>query len=75
MGRHGARRSWPAARAVAEYYAKSGLPREKFRVIPSGVEIPTAPVATRRQLLDELGLPDDARLVGLVGRLLPHKRW
>ena len=33
-----------------------------------------ANATTRRQLLAELGLPEDSRLVGLVGRLWPQKR-
>ena len=35
---------------------------------------PNTPGTTRRQLLAELGLPADSRLVGLVGRLWPQKR-
>jgi glycosyltransferase involved in cell wall biosynthesis len=36
--------------------------------------LPSPPTCTRRQILDELGLPAGSRLIGLVGRLVPHKR-
>jgi glycosyltransferase involved in cell wall biosynthesis len=61
-------------RSVKDFYVRNGLPEDKFQVIPNGVELPGPPISTRRQILDELGLPDDSRLIGLVGRLLPHKR-
>ncbi len=60
--------------AVKEFYVGSGLPAEKFEVIPNGVP-PAPPVETSRQeILAELGLPEGARLVGLIGRLWPQKR-
>ena len=43
-------------------------------MIPNGVAIPQPPATTRRQLLAELGLPQQSRLIGLVGRLWPQKR-
>ena len=60
---------------VVEFYASKGLPREKFEIIPNGIEPLTdgVPVA-RSELLDELGLPANARLIGSVGRLWPQKR-
>ncbi|MEK6238219.1 MAG: glycosyltransferase [Planctomycetales bacterium] len=64
---------------VMEFYVQHGLPREKFVIIPNGV--PAAPLADeatasddRRKLLGELQLPDDAVLLGAVGRLWPQKR-
>ncbi|MBC7857135.1 MAG: glycosyltransferase [Pirellulaceae bacterium] len=62
---------------VRDFYAGKGLPAEKFTVIPNGIS-PFAPpaeqVVTRDQLLEELGLPQDARLIGAIGRLWPQKR-
>lgn len=60
---------------VVDFYAQHGLPGEKFVVIPNGIQ-PFAPAETisRQQLLDELKLPTDARLIGAVGRLWPQKR-
>ena len=43
-------------------------------MIPNGVPPAPAVQTPRRQVLAELGLPQDARLVGLVGRLWPQKR-
>ena len=60
--------------AVRDFYARKGLPAERFRVIASGVAPPRASTKTRRQLLTELGLPEDSRLVGLVSRLFTRNR-
>jgi glycosyltransferase involved in cell wall biosynthesis len=62
------------SRGVKDFYVDNGLPGEKFEVIPNAVERTSPPTFTRRQMLDELGLPDGSRLIGMVGRLLPHKR-
>jgi len=42
-------------------------------VIPNGVVIPEPENVSRHTILAELGLPQDARLIGLVGRLWPQK--
>jgi glycosyltransferase involved in cell wall biosynthesis len=62
------------SRSVSEFYVARGLPQEKFQIIPNAVEQPSPPTVTRRQILDEMELPKDSRLIGLVGRLAPHKR-
>jgi glycosyltransferase involved in cell wall biosynthesis len=59
---------------VRDFYVHHGLPAEKMRVIPNGVPRAEPTGTTRRQLLCELGLPGDSRLVGLIGRLWPQKR-
>lgn len=59
---------------VRDFYVEHGTPPEIVQVIPNGVTIPNSPGTTRRQLLAELGLPDDARLIGLIGRFWPQKR-
>jgi glycosyltransferase involved in cell wall biosynthesis len=59
---------------VKDFYVRNGLPEEKFQVISSAVELPPPPRFTRRQILDELGLPPGSRLIGFVGRLAPHQR-
>jgi glycosyltransferase involved in cell wall biosynthesis len=59
---------------VRDFYVRHGAPPERVRVIPNGVALPAPPVTTRRQLLAELDLPADCRLIGLVGRLWPQKR-
>jgi glycosyltransferase involved in cell wall biosynthesis len=60
---------------VQDFYVSRGLPAEKFVVIPNGIAAePAAPAISREQLLAELQLPPDARLIGAVGRLWPQKR-
>jgi glycosyltransferase involved in cell wall biosynthesis len=62
------------SQGVCEFYVQHGLPAEKMVVIPNAV-LPPPPVATTRdELLAELGLPADIRLVAVVGRLWPQKR-
>ncbi|MGQ9573871.1 MAG: glycosyltransferase [Thermoguttaceae bacterium] len=59
---------------VRDFYVAAGLPAEKFEVIPNAV-LPAPPVqTTREEILAELGLPEGAFLVGLIGRLWPQKR-
>ncbi len=52
-----------------------GLPPQHLRVIPNGVELPAAAPTreTIRQWRREMGLPEDAALVGMIGRLQPVK--
>lgn len=59
---------------VKEFYAKHGVPPEKFAIIPNGVLPPKPSPTPRDVLLEELELPADSRLVGLVGRLWAQKR-
>jgi glycosyltransferase involved in cell wall biosynthesis len=59
---------------VRAFYVGHGAPADRVRLIANGVAIPDPPRTTRRQLLAELGLPENARLIGLVGRLWPQKR-
>lgn len=67
-----------ASPAVRDFSTGHGLPIEKIRVIPNGIgsEIQAAERdgTTRRQLLDELGLPESSRLIGLVAHLWPRQR-
>jgi glycosyltransferase involved in cell wall biosynthesis len=59
---------------VKDFYVCKGLPADKIEVIPNGVEpLPSSPI-TREELLAELELPPDVRLVGLIGRLWAQKR-
>ncbi len=68
--------SWLVANSpgVRDFYVRHELPAEKFRVIPNGVPPAKPSSTTRRQLLSELGLPEDSRVIGLIGRLWPQKR-
>jgi glycosyltransferase involved in cell wall biosynthesis len=60
--------------AVRDWCVRRGLPAEKFAVIPSGVPPARASDVTRDELLRDLRLPADARLIGVVGWLVPEKR-
>jgi len=60
--------------AVAEFYRGTGFPGEKITVVPNGITPPEQPAVTRLELLSELNLPDDAKLIAFVGRLAPQKR-
>jgi len=60
---------------VRDFYVRHGLPEQKFVIIPNGVDEPPPSRRTRADLLRELGLPDDARLIGAIGRLWPQKRF
>lgn len=60
---------------VEEFYVSRGLPAEKFLIIPNGIAAaPRVEATPRAALLNELGLPPGARLIGAVGRLWPQKR-
>jgi glycosyltransferase involved in cell wall biosynthesis len=61
---------------VISYYTDRGAPPEKLVKLPMGVA-PFQPGEwlERADLLSELGLPPNARLVGAVGRLVPQKRY
>ena len=50
------------------------LPAEKLTVIPPGVPPAPASDVSRDELLRELQLPPNARLIGVIGRLVPEKR-
>lgn len=63
--------------SVAERLRQWGVPRQRIHVVPNGIDMerfrfdPRARVAARRQL----GLPDEAFVVGGVGRLAAGKRF
>lgn len=63
--------------SVAERLSRWGVPRQRIHVVPNGIDIerfrfgPRARITARRQL----GLPDEAFVVGGVGRLAPGKRF
>ncbi len=60
--------------AVRDFCVSRWLPAEKFTVIPNGVPPAAASPIGRSELLAELNLPDDTRLIGAIGRLWPQKR-
>jgi glycosyltransferase involved in cell wall biosynthesis len=60
--------------SVARFYREQGVPERLLTVIPNAVIAPPLPAVSRSALLNELALPDDAQLVGYVGRLAKQKR-
>ncbi|HEY4232282.1 MAG TPA: glycosyltransferase [Lacipirellulaceae bacterium] len=60
--------------AVRDYCAKHGIPANRVVVIPNGVAPARPSDVSRAELLHELECPQDARLIGVVGRLWPQKR-
>ncbi|MCE9547623.1 MAG: glycosyltransferase [Planctomycetia bacterium] len=59
---------------VRDFYVAAGIAADKFTIIPNGVPAYHPSGGTRAELLAELKLPADARLIVLVGRLWPQKR-
>jgi glycosyltransferase involved in cell wall biosynthesis len=60
--------------AVRDFYVARGLPPAKIRLIPSGVSPAEPELVDRGQLLDELRLPHDAKLIAYLGPLTWEKR-
>ncbi|MEW1694391.1 glycosyltransferase [Streptomyces sp. NPDC093249] len=63
--------------SVARRLADWGVPRDRIRVVPNGIETDRFAFdsAARRRARRALGVPGDAYVVGGVGRLAPGKRF
>ncbi|WP_318208922.1 glycosyltransferase [Streptomyces sp. SJL17-1] len=63
--------------SVARRLADWGVPPDRIRVVPNGIETDRFAFDARARRLARgvLGLPDDAYVVGGVGRLTPGKRF
>jgi glycosyltransferase involved in cell wall biosynthesis len=59
---------------VQDFYQQRGISAEKFRIIANGIGPAARSDRTRAELLQELKLPPDTRLVGAVNRLWPQKQ-
>jgi glycosyltransferase involved in cell wall biosynthesis len=60
--------------AIRDHNVEHGLPRERFTLIANAVEPAPLSNVTRAELLAELNCPPHARLIGVVGSLVPQKR-
>jgi glycosyltransferase involved in cell wall biosynthesis len=61
--------------AVRDYFVRQGWPAEKFVVIPPAVAPAASSQLARGELLAQIGLPADAHLIGVVGRLEIEEGW
>ncbi|WP_435974326.1 glycosyltransferase [Streptomyces sp. Qhu_M48] len=63
--------------SVARRLADWGVPQERIRIVPNGIETDrfAFDAGARRRARAVLGLPEDAHVVGGVGRLTPGKRF
>ena len=61
------------SQGVVEFGRKHGIDPKLFRVIPNAVPELTLDPAARQSVRRELGLSEDAILIGIVGRLWPQK--
>jgi glycosyltransferase involved in cell wall biosynthesis len=59
---------------VQDFYVRHGIDPQKFTLIPNGIGPAVPSTISRAEVLAELGLPADARIVGAVNRLWPQKR-
>jgi glycosyltransferase involved in cell wall biosynthesis len=62
------------SQSVVDFYAQQGIPREKLRCIPNGIEMPQQESVDRARVLQKLDFPDDAFVAGCIGRLALQKR-
>jgi len=63
--------------AVAQRLIKWGVPARKIEFIPNGLDFGRVAfdAAARNRIRDEFGLPRDAYVIGVLGRLDPIKRF
>ena len=63
---------------VVDFYAKNGIPAERFVVIPNAATIPTdeqlASSLSREQVFQELEIKPAKHIIAMVARLWPQKR-
>lgn len=63
-----------SSEAVRDWYLRHGRLKDQPLIIRPGVTAYSASSVTREGLLKELELPADARLIGVVDRLVPENR-
>jgi glycosyltransferase involved in cell wall biosynthesis len=60
--------------SVRQWFTARGWTTNNFALVPSAVPLAPPNDVSREQLLRELSLPSDAKLIGIVGRLVPENR-
>lgn len=68
------RRFLPNATAIADRLAADGVPRAKIVVVPNGVDLSVFDPDTAVGSRPDLGISDDAVVLGYLGRFAPFKR-
>lgn len=63
------------SQGVVDFYSRSGLPAEKFHVIPNGIPPRTAASISREEAAERLGIDPKRRWIAAVGRLWPQKGY
>lgn len=58
---------------VVDFYATRRIPREKFHIIPNGIEPSQTPTISREEAFSRLKLDPNRFLIGTIGRLWPQK--
>jgi glycosyltransferase involved in cell wall biosynthesis len=58
---------------VVDFYVSRGIPREKFHIIPNGIEPSLAPKISRDDALNRMGLDPNRFVIGTIGRLWRQK--
>lgn len=67
-----ARRIWAVSRATSEKYARAGADSGRIEVLHNGHDF-ESPIPDSKPLRRGLGIPDEAFVLCLVGRLSPNK--
>jgi glycosyltransferase involved in cell wall biosynthesis len=62
------------SQSVVDFYRDLGIPADKLAVVRNGVDLPGIAANARRDVRRELGISDEARVIGFIGRLAPQKR-
>jgi len=58
---------------IAQIVAKSGIDEKRIRVVHSGTPGIVPSATGRKEVIAELGLPADTKILGAIGGLIPHK--
>jgi len=61
--------------AIKKIVIQDGIPEDKVKVIPSGIDIHKFDNANKNGLKTELGIPDSHLIVGTVAALVGHKDY
>jgi glycosyltransferase involved in cell wall biosynthesis len=61
------------SQSIAEFYAARGISRDKFHIIPNGVETSTVTPISRSEAARRMGVAPNRILIGTVGRLWLQK--